>query len=361
MNFVRYASWMQERGWKVIVFCVENSNIHQRAISESVEVVNIKRNGKYFDLMNAFRVKRMFQKHEISVCWFRDTRDFSLLGLVKRISGSNFKLMYQQAMQFGVSKKDFFHTQRFKPVDAWISTLHFLADQVRSMTHFPQSRIHVIPLGVDVSLMKKNAIGPDASRMKFDLPSEIRLLGMIGRLDPLKGQHVAIEALYLLHQRGQQCHLLICGESTLHEGAEYGIHLHSLVNKYKLESFVHFRPFSQEVQNFYEAIDIFVLCSKGETFGTVTIEAMAFEKPIVATRSSGTPEILQQGECGILFDPGNAMELADALQTFLLSEEFCKQMGQKAEAVFSSHYSKEISIRKMEDIVTSLLTSSEKD
>ncbi len=357
MNFVRYAAWMKERGWSVVVFCLENSKIHKRAISESVEVVIIKRNRKYFDLLNAIRVNRLFIHHEITLCWFRDTRDFSLLGLVKRLSGLRLKLLYQQAMQFGISKKDFFHTRRFEPIDAWVSTLNFLAAQVKSMTHFPHERIHVVPLGVDVSSLKKNAIGGNASRMKFHLPADVKLIGIVGRLDALKGQHVAIEALHLIHQRGEQCHLLICGESTLHEGKEYENHLHTLVNKYHLESFVHFRPFSQEVQNFYEAIDIFVLCSKGETFGTVTIEAMAFEKPIAATRSSGTPEILQQGECGILFEPGNATELAAALQTFLQSENVCKKMGQKAKEVFEHHFSKEISIRKMEDIVTGLLTS----
>ncbi len=73
------------------------------------------------------------------------------LGWAKRLSSHSFKLLYQQAMQFGVAKRDVFHTLRFRPIDAWVSTLEFLRNQVERATRFPKERIHVVPLGVDPS------------------------------------------------------------------------------------------------------------------------------------------------------------------------------------------------------------------
>lgn len=340
MNTVRYAKWMSDRGWNVIVFCVENSHIHQHAGELKLEIILVKRNRKYFDWLNAFRVKRLFDQHGISLCWFRDTRDFDLLGWVKRFGNGHLKLLYQQAMQFGVSKKDFMHTFRFAPIDVWISTLHFLADQVKSQTHFPPEKIHVIPLGVDETSWLKNPISTLDARATLKLPQDAIVAGIIGRIDPLKGQHLALDAFLQLADQYPRFHLLIFGESTLHEGNEYEKQLHQVAIDSKFSDRIHFRPYSKNVQLFYQSIDMFLMCSKGETFGTVTIEAMCFSKPVIATNSSGSPEILDGGKCGMLFEPGDVQGLKSAMSVMLehpnTAAEFSKLGRKRFELLFSS-------------------------
>ncbi|MFM7727122.1 MAG: glycosyltransferase family 4 protein, partial [Flavobacteriales bacterium] len=201
-------------------------------------------------------------------------------------------MLYQQAMQFGVAKRDVFHTHRFRPIDAWVSTLDFLRHQVESATRFSSDKIHVVPLGVDVSRLRLGEDLRAEARAHYALASDDFVFGVIGRLDPLKGQHLAIQALYELHLKGKRAHLLLVGEPTLNEGDAYAHQLHQIVSELKLDGHVHFYPYTSEVSYFYHAIDVFMLCSKGETFGTVTIEAMACALPIIGTNSSGTPEIL---------------------------------------------------------------------
>jgi glycosyltransferase involved in cell wall biosynthesis len=355
MNFVRYASWMAELGWQVTVFCVEGSPIHDLAVRDQLNIYLIPRNRKYMNIYGAMRLAGIFKKVKIDLCWFRDTRDFQILGTAKRFSGNSFKLLYQQAMQFGVSKRDLFHTLRFQPVDAWVSTLEFLAAQVRAQTRFPHDRIHVIPLGVDDGRLRYSEKLKATVRKELQLPQEAFIAGIIGRIDPLKGQHVAIESIGHLHSRGIRAHLLVTGETTLHEGNAYHEEIQQLVKKLNLTDFVHFRPYTSEVYKFYHAIDVFTLCSKGETFGTVTIEAMACSLPVIATNSSGSPEILQEGSCGLLFAPGDSAMLAEAIYMLYSDAAFSERLAAAGRARYHSEYSKTASVGRMDSLVQQML------
>jgi glycosyltransferase involved in cell wall biosynthesis len=94
-----------------------------------------------------------------------------------------------------------------------------------------------------------------------------------------------------------------------------------------------------------------MLCSKGETFGTVTIEAMACGLPIIGTNSSGTPEILDGGNCGLLVDADDSVHWPDAMERMMSQSEETRAMGHAAKKRFLENYSKEISVRRMKEIV----------
>lgn len=341
MNFVRYAQWLAERGHAVHVYCVDTSPIHQHIQQTQLAHTTVAHNRKYADVINAWKVSKHFRAFKAEVIWFRDTRDMSLLGLVKMLLGGQPKLIYQQAMQLGVDKKDIMHTWRFKRIDIWIATLDFLKQQVLQRTHFSEKKIHVIPLGVDASRLHKDLPSKADCRQQLQLPQDKLLVGVIGRIDPLKGQHIAINAIQLCDEN---VHLVIMGESTKHEGNEYEMELKKKVRSLGLEKRVHFRPYSSNVGPFYQSLDIFAMTSKGETFGTVTIEAMSFGLPVIGTNSSGTPELLAFGEAGFLFEPENALELSEHIKTWSASAAERSAWGEKAKQRFLQLYSKEASL-----------------
>ena len=355
MNTVRYAKWMQEKGYRIFLFVVAHSPIAEEAKRMGLPLVAIPRNLKYFDLLNAYRMSVLFRKLGVSLVWFRDTRDMDLLAWSRRMPGSKFRLLYQQAMQFGIDKRDFFHSIRFNAIDAWVSTLEFLRQQVERSTHYPKHRIHVVPLGVDTVRLRPNDGLRQVARNHFQLSADVFVFGVIGRIDPLKGQHLAIEALHQLHQRNVRAHLLIVGESTRNEGNEYVTSLRMLMEKSNLREFVHIHPYSADVFNFYHAIDAFMLCSKGETFGTVTIEAMAMGLPIMGTNSSGTPELLNHGSCGLLVNPDDIFEWSRAMEKLAEKNDEILKMAMRAKERFKLHYSKEASVSRMIEIVEQLV------
>ena len=342
MNTVRYAAWMKEQGYPIKLLCVANSPIHEKAKTLSLGIVLVARNRKYFDIVNAFKIAKLIQQFDTDIVWFRDTRDMSLLSWVKKISSQKFKLLYFQAMQLGVDKKDFFHTARFAAIDHWISTLAFLKLQVMEKTNVPQEKIHVIPIGVDHTLLEKNSINKKEAKQKLGLNPEKKCIAIIGRIDPLKGQHILINAAQLLHR--DDFEILIVGESTRNESNRYEIELKQKIRSLGMQSKVFFKPYSDNVAMYYSATDIFVMASKGETFGTVTIEAMSFGIAVIGTNSSGTPELLEKGRAGMLFEPDNAEELSNNLRLLIEDESLRNEIGAKGKRRFLTHYSKQASI-----------------
>lgn len=348
MNSVKYAIWLQAEGLHVTFLCVEDSPIHKEILNSDVKVLLVKRNRKYFDFVNALRVSKQLKSIGCEIVLYRDTRDMSLLASVK-LFFPKVKLLYWQAMQLGIDKKDFLHTLRFRSINVWVSTLNFLKQQVVRRTNYPSNRLRVVPLGVDNEKFESLKKSKSNARQLLNISSDVFLCGVIGRIDPLKGQHIAINALQQIKQ--DKIHLIILGESTKNEGNQYELDLKKKVRSLNLENRVHFRPYSKDVATFYSALDCFILTSKGETFGTVTIEAMSFGLPIIGTNSSGTPELLNNGECGILFEPDNSEALANAIIELNSDSTKAKELASKAKLRFLEHYSKASSVRSLIQVI----------
>src|SRR5690606_531461 len=137
---------------------------------------------KSIDLRNAVRVKKAFSRKGIRLIWFADKRDLSVLATVKKIGRKRFKILFQQSMQIGVSKKEWWHTVRFKQIDFWIAPLNYLANQVEEQTRFPKERVYVIPQGLDVDAFVKSLPTVEKARSYFGLSEEDLVVGMIGRI-----------------------------------------------------------------------------------------------------------------------------------------------------------------------------------
>lgn len=312
------AKALQSEGFPAVMFLPSGSPAWKEAESQGLRTIHLPPHRKYFDIPAALLLMRSLQAEGVNLLIFRDNFDMSLCASVKFLLGKSLRTIYFQGMQLGVSKKNIFHRLRYSFIDAWVCPLEWLKNQAIKMAAIAPGKVRVIPLGTDVNTVENSQLR-NSVRAELAVPDEELCAGIMGRLDRAKGQDVAIRAIALLREMGKSMHLLIQGEATRGEGDEYSGYLHELVRSNKLENFVHFLPFNAEVAGFYNSIEIAVVASKNETFGMVTVEALAWGKAVVGTNSAGTPEILSNGACGLLFEPGNARELAECLRR--LSDE----------------------------------------
>jgi len=203
---------------------------------------------------------------------------------------------------------------------------------VRELTKFSPDKIYQIPSGLDLSPFKNLPEKSDA-RQTLGLPEDLQLFGLIGRFDPQKGQLTVLNAFYnFIQQTDTPVGLVFLGEKTNNEADDYYDSIIQFIQDKELSDSVFILPFRKDIVTFYAAIDYFVMASLHETFGMVTIEAMACGKKILGSNTGGTPELLNQGELGKLFNPRSSEELTAILLEAITKDDFPSSSELKKEA-----------------------------
>jgi colanic acid/amylovoran biosynthesis glycosyltransferase len=163
-------------------------------------------------------------------------------------------------------------------------------------------KISVVRTGVD----------PDQFRPLADLRPVARRILTVGRLDPLKGHATLIEALLLLRQRGQDFDLSIVGSGPERADLERRVHDSGLDDAVAFRgSIAH-----DSLPEVYADADVFCLPSYSEGVPVVLMEAMAAGLPVISTRITGIPELVD-AQSGFLVEPGSPQQLAEALAAAL--------------------------------------------
>src|SRR5690554_3364322 len=240
MNQLRNAKWMQKRGCNVLIFVQEGSRVHKEAKKQDIMVVYVNPHKKYYDFINAFQLIRKIKIHQVSHLIVRDPKDMSLCAMAKFWTFKKFMLAYFMEMQIGISKRDFFHTLRYRRFDLWSCPLPWLKNQVIELTKFPKERIKVIPSGLTLD---KYFNAPDSKKAKelMNLNPTNEYIGLVGRFDEQKRQLLLLEAFNEIKNKVDH-NLVFLGESTHGESNDYFNKLKSFVQNHALENRVFFRP-----------------------------------------------------------------------------------------------------------------------
>jgi len=313
MNVVKLAGELQLKGVEVHFVCQAGTTFDQQISGEFSTILRVGKVKKYFDFTNAKLLAQYMQKKEISIVFTAFRPDLDLLLWTKRRL-KHTKIVHQQQMQIGPPKKGIFQTLRFKSVDLWLTPLHWLKEEVLEKTLIKKDIIRIVPLGVRHQPLVDNSISKLDAQQHFNISTDSFVLGVIGRIDEKKGQLLLTKAVKQLLDAGEDVKLLIVGAPTVDNPKSVVYHkaIISFIEEHKLQSKIHFAPFTKEIHKFYRAIDTFVMSSEGETFGMVTVEAMMSKIPVIGTNSSGTPEVLGHGKRGELYAFNNQQSFVEA-------------------------------------------------
>jgi glycosyltransferase involved in cell wall biosynthesis len=347
MNTLRYAKAFQSEGFQIQVYLVEGTTLFQHAMEMELPRLGVIRNKKYFDFKEARLLAKQFEKDNIDVIHFRDNRDLDFLGWVKFFSNRKMKLVYHQAMQLGVAKKDFLHTLRFKRIDAWVSTLNYMHKQVIAYTRFPTENLYVIPLGTtidDASILLK-----EDARATLNLSKDTFTVGVVGRLDEKKGQLEVIRAISLVKESNKNLHIVFIGDKTKNEADEYVQKLNEAIEQEQLQEIVSFIPHQSNMQKLYGAFDLVIVPSWEETFGTVTIEAMASGVPVIGSNTVGTAEILENEQ--FLFQANDPSSLGSIWLEVMNNDELRANWAIQLQHKFQEKYTMKASLSKWTELL----------
>ena len=152
---------------------------------------------------------------------------------------------------------------------------------------------------------------PEKTRTELQISQSDRVIGTIGRLTLVKGIEYFLKAARIIVDKRSDVTFLIVGDGPLRTSLE------QLSRKLQIEKFVKFVGYREDIYNLINIMDVFVLSSLHEGIPTVLLEALAMGRPVVATRVGGIPEVLEQEDLGLLTEPENMLQLAEACFTLL--------------------------------------------
>ncbi|MDA8156344.1 MAG: glycosyltransferase family 4 protein [Actinomycetota bacterium] len=146
---------------------------------------------------------------------------------------------------------------------------------------------------------------------------------VVGRLQPGKGQEDAIRAAGALRRAGAKIGLTIMGDGD----PCYERFLKKVANDENVSKQVSFTGFVNDAFSRLHLMDAVLVCSRNEAFGRVTVEAMLAGKPVIGANSGGTAELLCDGFNGLLYTPGDHLDLAGKIHYLLQNKAEARQMG----------------------------------
>lgn len=204
-----------------------------------------------------------------------------------------------------------------------------------------------IPYGIDLKGFCDN-IGGVARESQENRPAEI---GTVGRLVTSKGCRYLIEAIALIKRSFPGIKLSVAGGGFLRNDLE------SLVKKLDLTENVRFLGVKDNIAGFLNSIDIFVSPTLYESFGITLIEAQVCRKPVVASNVGSVPEIIKDGETGLLVPPRDAGAIAGAVIRLIRDKGLSKKLGEAGFESVRKNYTIEKAMEKLEGLYAQCLRS----
>lgn len=220
------------------------------------------------------------------------------------------------------------------------------------------AKVKVVINGVDTQRFNP-AVDPRKIRDEFMISPEETVIGISSRFGKEKDHETFFKAAKLVLEdpqcAGLRFRFLVAGAAVFDSDKWREAALLDITKGLGITDKVKFIGFRQDMPEVYAAMDIFVLTSLAEPCGRVLFEAMAMGKPVVATDSGGTPEIVVDKETGILIPPADPRALAQALIFLARNKDSARKMGEAGRKLIERRFTIMENVRQTESVYEELL------
>ncbi|MGB0138364.1 MAG: glycosyltransferase family 4 protein [bacterium] len=280
------------------------------------------------------RLKSLIEEQQIQIVNAHRSEGFPLLVLLRQRLKS-FALIRTR----GTTRPLRDHWLNRRLHEDWIESVivpaQVIASQLRQVLNLPPERLHVIYYPVNPSTIGvKGESEAQQSRLecldRLGIPKHCRVIGIVGRIRPVKGQRILLKSFVALRKRFPDIVLLMLYRDTNETEAEWQGLLQDLVESNLLQS-VYLYGYREDVLEIMRHTDIGVVSSvDSEVICRVAVEFFSVGTPVVAFPTGALPEIIQDGVTGRIAKDKSAEALAEALEWMLESPERIAEFGQNA-------------------------------
>jgi glycosyltransferase involved in cell wall biosynthesis len=211
-----------------------------------------------------------------------------------------------------------------------------------------------VVIGNGIDTRRRPAPDLAALRVSLGLEEGVAALGVIGKIYPGKGQKEAVLALDLLKRRRPDVRLLVVGEV---KDRRYAAEVRETVRRLGLEKNVIFSGFREDLSGILALLKVLILASTVDSLGRVGLEAMAAGTPVVAVAAGGLPEVVIDGQTGVLVESADPARIAEGAARVLDDPELARAVAEGGRKFVVENYSLEGQVRKIERVLEDCLES----
>lgn len=247
-------------------------------------------------------------------------------------------------------------------LDRWVAN-SFLVDKMVSVSEgtrqfsidvqgIKPEKLITIHNSIDLDRFSPLAIRTTSApplRQVLEAPLNAPVVTVVARLHAQKGHRFLIAAMPAIHEKFPDTHFLFVGEGELRQD------LVNQVTQLGLEKTVHFLGMRQDIPELLALSDVFVLPSLWEGLPNSVLEAMAMGTPVIATNVDGCPEVIRNGETGLLVPPEDPEALAQAICRLLGDPDMRQTLAQAAQHWVIANFSEEKNISAFEQLYMQLI------
>jgi len=346
------ANALAKRGHEVFVAVPENSPLRAELSALPAENIFSLRLRNALDVKSGRALARLAREYEIEILHAHMARDYPLAALAMRANRRT-KFVITRHVLFPLSR---IHKLTLARVSRVIAVSGAVARSLQAQGIFPAKNIVTIPNGIDLGRFnitkREQARGellerPGSGSTKY-------LVGTVGELRPLKGLEDFLRAAAVVAKEMDDVDFVIAGRDATRAG-EHRVRLERLSEELGLRGRVHFTGWLVDVAPLLRELDIFISPSHTEAFGLSIVEAMASGLSVIATRTEGAQEIIEDGVNGLLVAVGDSEQMATATLALVKDEARRRELGARAQKSVQSRFSLERMASAVEQVYSEAL------
>ncbi|HPB01702.1 MAG TPA: glycosyltransferase family 4 protein [Bacteroidales bacterium] len=330
MQTVKLALVLQNAGHSTCVFCSADGEIFKNAVEKKLKTETGLFNPHtswFHSLQCAKKIIRNFNPDIIHV---QRSHDLSVLTAALRLMKCKTPLVFSRRMESRLKKKSPIHHYIYSRVNRVWCVSSFVRENFLATSPMKPEKVFVMNNGIDLRIFNPERFDKSDMRAAYSIPLDAIVIGMTGRISPMKGHTEFIRAAAMLLEKTERNLFFVMGGGASVGEDDYATEIFGLAKELLPKNKYAFIGQQPDLAGLLSTMDVYVFPSHRESFGNVLLEAMAMQLPIVAVNAGGVPDMITSGENALCVRPQHPEEIYSSVHKLLNNNHLSTQLAQEA-------------------------------
>ena len=320
---------LNRQGLAAELLCFNEGVIPEHAKAKGLKYHTIKNKNKYFNLEIFYKLRSIIKKEKFEIIHLHTFN--TILPVLLSVMGLKVFVVATRHIYVEHVKKDLLHRFFLRRLNMLLAISDFARQNLLQTYPLPKEKVRTLYVGIDVKYFERS----NEKSEHFLLSNPVlrdasNIIGVVGRIDPMKGQLEFIEAAHKILGKYPGSRFLVVGAPTDSADTRYLEVVKNRIKELGLDSKILFTGFCNDVSEPLSAMNIFVMPSYFEAFGLAALQGMANKVPVVASDKGSIKEIIPSKDYGIIIPPKDSAAIANAVIELLDNKKMTEDIIERA-------------------------------